>query len=134
MCLAELTPVRPNSCDGWPGMTALAQSDRTRLVKMLAMLGSDHPGERDAAGLAAHRLLQKRGLTWDDVMSPRPAERRMPEFGTWRETCRRLLEQPRALRAWERSFLADLPNFPRISTKQRYVLGEIAKRVLGDRA
>jgi hypothetical protein len=115
-------------------MTALAQSDRTRLVKMLAMLGSDHPGERDAAGLAAHRLLQKRGLTWDDVMSPRPAERRPPEFGVWRTTCVRLMENPLALRAWERTFVSDLPKFPRISTKQRYVLGEIAKRVLGDRA
>ncbi len=113
-------------------MSALAQSDRTKLMKLLALLGSDHPGERDAAGLAAHRLLQKRGLAWEEVLNPRPVERRLPEFGTWRTTCARLMENPRVLRPWERNFVADLPNFPRISVKQRYVLNEIAKRVLGE--
>jgi len=115
-------------------MSALPQADRTKLVKLLALLGSDHPGERDAAGLAAHRLLQKRGLSWEDALTPQPAERRLPEHTTWRATCARLMENPRALRPWERTFVADLPNFPRISVKQRYVLNEIAQRVLGDRA
>jgi hypothetical protein len=115
-------------------MSALPQSDRTRLVKLLALLGSDHAGERDAAGLAAHRFLQKRGLSWEEALTPQPVERRLPEMGTWRATCRRLLENPRELRAWERTFVADLPNFSRISVKQRYFLNEIARRVLGDRA
>jgi hypothetical protein len=113
-------------------LSALSQSDRTRLVKLLALLGSDIRGERDAAGLAAHRFLTKRGLTWDEALSPRPVERRLPEFATWRTTCTRLMENPRALRPWERTFVADLPNFPRISVKQRYILNEIAKRVLGE--
>jgi hypothetical protein len=98
------------------------------------MLGSDHAGERDAAGLAAHRLLQKRGLSWEDALTPQPVERRLPEHTTWRTTCARLMENPRALRPWERSFVADLPKFPRISVKQRYILNEIATRVLGDHA
>ncbi len=112
-------------------MNALLQTDRTKLVKLLGMLGSNHAGERDAAGLAAHRLLQKRGMTWEDALTPRAAERRLPQHATWRTTCARLMENPRALRAWERNFVADLPNFPRISVKQRYVLNEIAQRVLG---
>jgi hypothetical protein len=115
-------------------LSTLPQADRTRLVKLLALLGSDHAGERDAAGLAANRLLKQRGLTWEDALSPRPAERRLPEMGTWRTTCRRLMENPRVLRPWERTFVADLPNFGRISVKQRYILNEIADRVLGDRA
>jgi hypothetical protein len=115
-------------------MTALPQADRTKLVKLLSMLGSDHAGERDAAGLAAHRLLQKRGVSWEDALNPRPIERRLPEHATGRTTCARLLEKPGALRPWEQKFVADLPTFGRISVKQRYVLNEIATRVLGDRA
>jgi hypothetical protein len=115
-------------------MSALPQADRTKLVKLLALLGSDHAGERDAAGLAAHRLLQKCGLGWDEVLSPRPIERQLPEHSIWRATCARQMENPRALRPWERTFVADLPKFPRISAKQRYVLNEIATRVLGDHA
>ncbi len=113
---------------------SLGTADRTRLAKLLSMLGSDHAGERDAAGLAAHRLLQKRGLSWEDALTPQPVERRLPEHTTWRTTCARLMENPRALRPWERSFVADLPKFPRISVKQRYILNEIATRVLGDHA
>jgi len=51
---------------------------------------------------------------------------------TWRTTCAELIKRAGDLRPWERKFVADLPGFPRISTKQRYVLKEIADRVLGD--
>jgi hypothetical protein len=49
-------------------MNSLAATDRTKLAKLLWLLGSDHQGERDAAGLAAHRLVQDRGATWFDVV------------------------------------------------------------------
>ena len=112
----------------------LGRADREKLAKLLGLLSSDQAGERDAAGLAAQRLLKQRGISWAEVLIHQPAERRLPEMGTWRTTCRRLMENPRALRPWERTFVADLPNFGRISVKQRYVLTEIAKRVLGDQA
>jgi hypothetical protein len=108
----------------------LSAASRTRLAKLLGMLGSDHSGERDSAGLAAHRLVQQAGLTWADVVSPPPGERELPELGTWRQTCRECLQQPGSLRAWELGFLRDLPRFKRLSVKQRYVLREIADRVL----
>ena len=54
-------------------MSALAEADRTRLAQMLGLLGSDHAGERDAAGLAAHRLIRQRGLTWLDIIAPAPS-------------------------------------------------------------
>ena len=115
-------------------MSALAEPDRTRLVKLLGLLGSDHAGERDAAGLAAIRLLKQHGVTWEDALSPRAVERRLPETGTWRRTVSRILESGRYIRPWERAFLTDLPNFRRLSVKQRYVLTEVAKRVLGEQA
>jgi hypothetical protein len=108
----------------------LSAASRTRLAKLLGMLGSDHAGERDSAGLAAHRLVQQSGLTWQQVVSPPPAEHKLPELGTWRTTVRECLEHPGSLRPWERTFLADLPKFQRLSTKQRYCLKTIADRVL----
>jgi hypothetical protein len=42
------------------------------------------------------------------------------------------MENAQALRPWERNFVADLQKFQRISTKQRYILNEIARRVLGE--
>jgi hypothetical protein len=112
-------------------MTALPATDRQRLAKLLGLLGSDHSGERDAAGLAAQRLLRERGLTWGDVLTPQSVEHKAPELGTWRATARQCLERSSSLRAWECGFLADLPKFRRLSTKQRYCLAEIARRVLG---
>jgi len=112
-------------------MSTLAPADRERLTKLLGLLGSDFAGERDAAGLAAARLLQARGLSWPDLLLPAPIHRE-PMMGTWRTTCAELAARPGDLRAWERGFVEDLPKFQRISTKQRYVLNEIAKRVLGE--
>jgi hypothetical protein len=66
------------------------------------------------------------------VQQPDPVPTREPYHGRWREVCRRLAERPEALRQWERAFVADLPEFPRISTRQRYALKVIAERVLKD--
>ena len=112
-------------------MSSLQQTDRERLVKLLNLLSSDHVGECAAAGAAAHRFLKQRGLSWEDALSPRPVERLSPEIRTWRSTCQKLLERPRELSPWEKRFVADLPRFGRISTKQRHWLNEIALRVLG---
>ena len=111
---------------------ALPAEAREKLAKLLGLLGSDHPGERDAAGLAAHRLLQQHQLTWRDVLIPEQPHRE-PLYSTWRATCAELTERSGDLRPWERQFVVDLPKFQRISTKQRYVLNEIAVRVLGSR-
>jgi hypothetical protein len=113
-----------------PGVSVIPASARTKLVAILGRLGSDHAGERDAAALAAMRLLSQHKVGWPELLAePRP--HREPLHGTWRVTCAELAKRPAALRPWEREFIADLPRFRRISTKQRYVLNEIATRVLG---
>ena len=111
-------------------MTALSVDDRRKLAKLLGMLGSAHAGERDAAALAAQRFVRDHGVTWHDVLRPTPGERKLPELGTWRATVRACLERRGSLRPWEAGFLRDLPKFERLSVKQRYVLKEIADRVL----
>jgi hypothetical protein len=50
----------------------LPAASRTRLAKLLALLGSDHAGERDAAEQAANRLVLKSGLTWEQVLDAPP--------------------------------------------------------------
>lgn len=113
-------------------MTALSAVDGARLSKMAGLLGSAHPGERDAAALAVTRFLKDRDLTWQQVLAPPAIEKKLPEIGTWRQTVARCLAHQGSLRSWERQFLADLPGFRRLSTKQRYCLAEIAARVLGE--
>jgi hypothetical protein len=39
------------------------------------MLGSDHPGERASAALAAHRLVKSLNTTWWDLLNPKSAEK-----------------------------------------------------------
>ena len=46
----------------------LSVEDRARLIRILGMLGSAYPGERDAAALAASRFLANRGCAWEDVL------------------------------------------------------------------
>ena len=109
----------------------VAPDVRGKLAKLLGMLGSDHAGERDNAAVAAHRLIRQHNLTWDAVVAPpRPATKRLPELGTWRATVAACLERRGSLRPWEAGFLRDLPRFQRLSTKQRYIVREIADRVL----
>lgn len=52
---------------------SLSDHDRERLVRILGLLGSDQPGERAAAALAAHRMLEAMGTTWSDLLAARAA-------------------------------------------------------------
>ena len=120
-------------------MSGLPEKARADLQKILGLLESPLEGERDAAVRAATRLLERNGLRWCEILSalpsPPPAPlKREPQFSTWRVTCQKLAQRPGDLRPWERRFITDLPAFPRISTKQRYILDEIAARVLRERA
>jgi hypothetical protein len=108
----------------------LTPAERRRLANLLGRLGSDHAGERDNAAVMAHRLIQTKGMTWSEVIDPPPSEYQEPLIGKWRQVCAELQNRPGNLRAWEKKFVTDLPRFPRISSKQRYILAEIADRVL----
>ena len=112
-------------------MSALSSTNRIKVAKLLGMLGSNHAGERDAAGLAAHRIVTAAGLSWRQLITPQPVEKDIPLRGKWRQTCADCLAKPGSLKPWEVTFLRELPGFRRLSGKQRYILKEIADRVLG---
>ena len=116
-------------------MTAvLTPAERDRLSKLLGLIGSDMTGERDAAIQAATRLLDRHGLRWCELVTLPSPPKREPLHSTWRTTCTELAKHSGELRSWEWQFVVDLPRFPRISTKQQYVLNEIAVRMLGKHA
>jgi hypothetical protein len=115
-------------------MSALAASDRKRLARLLSMLGSGHAGERDNAARAAHRLVQQRGITWYDVVVAHPSPDTDdpdtdPIGANWRRIAAACRRYPLLLNRWETDFLAGLPRFPRLSTKQRSALLKIVVRL-----
>jgi hypothetical protein len=87
-------------------MSALPAACRPKFAKLLGLLGSDHQGERDAAALAAHRLVMRAGLSWEQIITPAPVEKALPELGTWRETVAECLSHAGSLRRWVSAFSA----------------------------
>jgi hypothetical protein len=52
----------------------MTDADRSRLVAILGMLGSEHQGERDSAALQAEAFRKKHGLTWEELLALPPIE------------------------------------------------------------
>ena len=130
--------MRPDAAAALP---ALAARDAELLAKILGRLGSDHDGERAAAGLLASQFIKARGLSWYDVIQPHaPQPRRSwhdddTEEPTvagrpWRAVARELAADPDGLSAWEASFAQSLARWPgRPSPKQLAVLRGLAEKV-----
>jgi hypothetical protein len=53
-------------------VVALAPDVRLRLIKFAGMLGSIHPGERDAAIGKCNELLRANNATWEEALTPTP--------------------------------------------------------------
>lgn len=108
-------------------MTALSQTHRERLSKLLAMLDTDYANERDNAGLAAHRLIRERGLTWPEVLCPAPRTKAHEiHIANWRAVVAACLRRDDELTDFDRGFLRSLARFPYLSVKQMAVLRRIA--------
>lgn len=45
---------------------------RKKLIRILKLLGSDQPGERASAALAAHKLVGTLGTDWETLLEPQP--------------------------------------------------------------
>jgi hypothetical protein len=63
----SLLAPQPQTHQGEPPPSRPAPRQDGRLAATMRLLGSPVPGERDAAILAAGRLLEARNLSWDDV-------------------------------------------------------------------
>lgn len=111
----------------------LSPTERTRLIGILGRLGSDHDGERAAAGLLASRMLRDKDLTWKDLLggAPMPPAPLLEEtFGLtpWRLQLNLAARHIHTLRSWEQEFVRNLLTRRRPPTqKQSVVLTEIAQ-------
>lgn len=103
----------------------LPAHQRSRLVRLLGLLSSDHDGERANAGAMADRLLRESGLRWDDVIAGHALPPPPPE--AWESAAVQILRSGRAT-DWERGFCHNLLSRwsgRDISEKQADVLGRI---------
>jgi hypothetical protein len=117
----------------------LSPAELERLRNICGRLESDFDGERAAAGLLATRLLREKGLAWADVVMPthpsRPATERswqddVPNHDDgWRGTVAKCRRHLHLLNDFEREFLSNLEQFPRLSLKQNAVLNRICAKL-----
>ena len=110
----------------------LSPAELRKLVGILGRLGSDHDGERAAAGLLATRLLRAAGVGWNDLISSGARqtpggtreERAPPPPGGDLTVCLKWLAE---LTAWETKFVCDLRQKRRpLSPAQAAKLAQIA--------
>jgi len=122
-------------------VTPLPTDAIIRLAKLLGMLGSEHIGERAAAGLKATELLRAHGRTWADMIeqfnAPAPrqpkAHRKAPSWRAKAECCLDLHDQGvviPSLTTWEYGFLNDiLERGYALSEKQEVILDRISGKM-----
>jgi hypothetical protein len=102
--------------------------DRTKLARVLGMLGSTHDGEVLAAARQAERLRQ--GRPWIDLLSPGPGPRPDPPPMGWRQAVALCQAYPDRLTPWERDFVQSIAGYRCDPTdRQRAVLTKIAAKV-----
>jgi hypothetical protein len=115
-------------------VSTLSAPDRTKLAKLLAMLGSDQPGEVLNAAAAAHRLVVSKGASWHDVLVVPAAviEPETPHLTGWRLAVDQCLRQADRLSDREFSFLSSLSSWRRpLTVKQQGWLDQITASLAG---
>ena len=124
-------------------MQQLPPDEHSKLSKLLALIGSDHIGERDNAISAASRLLERHRLRWSEILQlqahveirpQQEAQYRNPDSDPihgrdWRKVCANCRKHPRYVNAWEDNFLRDVPLRSSITIRQRETLIRIVLRL-----
>lgn len=105
----------------------LTPPNRAKLAAILGRLGSDHDGERAAAGLLASRFVRDHGLTWPELLAvPAPAA---PPATHWQRQATWCAERGELLTPWEAIFLATLCHRQKPpTTKQSAILDRLVRR------
>jgi hypothetical protein len=109
-------------------MTA-ALLDRERLAKLCEMFGSNFPGERANAAMAADKLIRAAGLRWSDVILTGALPVPPRSIDNVANIIRFVLQHADLLTAWEFEFIEGVERqHTPISTKQREILDRIVKK------
>ena len=112
----------------------MTSADRTKLARILGMLGSAHDGERAAAGLLATKLLRTSGTTWEALLgSPnQPDFARTPTPTGPRADAMAVCARYRQFATeWEARFLAGIAQRTTLTGRQLAALLRIAAELPG---
>jgi hypothetical protein len=114
----------------------LSAVDRRRLLGALNLLSSPLIGERDAAALAAGRIISGAGLSWTEIIAEAEPQLRNEAGGdahcedVWRGMAAALLQRHgEVFNAAETDFLRNAAGLLRLSEKQAAWLTRLAERV-----
>lgn len=119
----------------------LSPDAKRKLIGCLGMLGSDHDGERAAAGLLATKIIKDAGMTWEQLLNepapkpkpdpnpePKEASKRWPrEY--WFDIATQCSTMRVYLNSWECSFLDNILTFKTLSEKQMDSLSRIVEKL-----
>lgn len=116
---------------------ALSSSDRSKLIAILGMMGSDHDGEALNAARLASRLVRANKTTWEELLSPTVSaptyryEPPPPPMRHWQAKAAKILVRyPDLVSEWEREFLKSLSRrFTTPTEKQAAILQRILRKV-----
>lgn len=86
--------------------------DRTKLARVLALLASDQAGERDAAVMAATRMLTAAGMRWESLAEGGSSEARTA-------MALALTEANEKAAFWRQKFDAEAKNSDRLRTSSQ---------------
>lgn len=100
--------------------------DRGPLIKVAGIFGSDHADERASAAPKPHEVLQRCGLTWEDIATPRPQVRLRSDD---RSIARRCAQHRSHMSEWKGRFIDNIIQQPRVSKNQFAVLHEIKQKI-----
>jgi hypothetical protein len=129
---------------------------RTRLARLLGMMGSQHDGGRSTRH-GWQKLVREQGITWFDVIGtappraspdPPPPPRRsydeaqfddldgqddddvLHRFESASDACDFVLRSTPLLTDWERTFVLRLPGFTKLSHKQLDILRRLVMHAI----
>ena len=112
----------------------LTSSDRRRLIGVLKLLASSSAGERDAAALAAVRIVSATGLSWAEIIAEPEAEPYDEDASgeDGRALAAMLLRwHAAAFNAVELDFLYNAASLHQLTPRQAQWLRRLVKKVRG---
>lgn len=104
--------------------------NRSRLAKLLGMLGSSHDGEILAAARAAEKYRREAGITWFQILSA--SEDGDEDDDEAKQMIDFIVKHAKILTEWERKFMISIGqghnNGRSLTNKQRQTLERIFRR------
>ncbi len=113
----------------------MSPKDKTRLIQLLGMLGSDFDNERATAGRMANDIVKANKLSWDELLNEKPLiviNKQEQNYNSWRAKARRCIDDyPEEMTDWESEFMHSIlvRGFATLTPRQEEVLERIYNKL-----